>query len=752
MKLSARVLSVLAVLAVFAAIAFMQRDYAELTMAASYTGTATIEGPIRLDLVVSPPVGSPRDTMQLHIRVTNNSPTFTSPQIELQLPDSLRLGRGQLPTGMTANMNANTLQWLPVVPANASREEIFALKVSSADLTHPEQQVVMRLRTDSGEQTASALLWIGVPPRIMALDNQTHVSVGEPLSLGATIQGPGPFSETWDLGDGRRVVVNSPTVVFPTTGVFPVKVTVKNPVGEATYSTKITVVPHASADFVADDNTPAVGQSIVFSNVGGGQSPVDYWWDFGDGTVSNEAKPAHRFEAPGSYTVRLIAQNAFGLAETYQTLTVGIPPSAEIAVAESAPAGAQFSGEVAMSEGIDTSTQFSWDMGDGRRYESSKINHVFRRSGDYYVTMTASNEFGETKIGKWVHIDQGVLQVYMPMISNFSVSARGSSVDSIPQLANTSAADIPIDGAFVMEPIEFSAARIPSERLLTYINEARRQFDLPELSVSPVLSAAAQKHTADMAAAKHNQHTGSDGSMPPERLQFFGYENGYAGEATAWGFADPRQAVEFWVNSPGHRPIVLNRYATEVGLGYTVDYTAPSVWYWTAEFGNGTSLAEPPLLRIHTPATGHEMLNSGSVVFAWNWAKPLAAEEQFTIYLQGQNGLTPIGSVSKPAQGIQYRFNFEPLELPGAVGEFDWVVKLETKQGAEILSSEVRQLSIGLDPNLPTPTPTPTVAPTQAPTLVAPTIMPTYAATDVPPTPVPTATPLPILVTATPQP
>ena len=30
-------------------------------------------------------------------------------------------------------------------------------------------------------------------------------------------------------------------------------------------------------------------------------------------------------------------------------------------------------------------------MGDGRRYSSAKINHAYRQTGDYYVTLTASN-------------------------------------------------------------------------------------------------------------------------------------------------------------------------------------------------------------------------------------------------------------------------------------------------------------------------------------------------------------------------
>lgn len=41
-----------------------------------------------------------------------------------------------------------------------------------------------------------------------------------------------------------------------------------------------------------------------------------YSWDFGDGTVTQEEKPTHRFERPGTYTVRLTARYANCTVET----------------------------------------------------------------------------------------------------------------------------------------------------------------------------------------------------------------------------------------------------------------------------------------------------------------------------------------------------------------------------------------------------------------------------------------------------
>ena len=746
-------LALLAILAV-AFFSLVRRDTTVLTSAASYTGSASLSGPIQLDLTVSPPIGSPRDTLQLHVRLANSTSSFVSPQVLIQLPTTLRMDSSQLPTGVTSNVAANSIQWLPVVPASGGvRELSLPLKVSSADLARPEQPITVQLLTSDGPKSTATLLWIGIPPRIAKLDHPTHISVGQPLQLATEVQGPGPFVETWELGDGRRVPVQSPAVVYPIAGIYDVSVTVRNPIGADTRTSKLTVVPHVNAKFTPEDETPGLGQLVTFSNMGGGQQPVTYRWDFGDGSTSSAAQPAHSFDSPGTYKVTLIAENTFGISEVSQTVTVGNPPQADIIVAESAPAGTHLAGEVVAVSNDMSDTTFSWEMGDGKRYNSAKINHAYRRTGDYYVTMTASNEFGETQVGRWIHVDQGILQVYMPMISNFGGLTQGSSADTSPQAAETL---INLDETFVMEPLTFSAAA-PTDKLLAYVNEARRQFDLSELRASENLSAAAQKHADDMAAFGHTRHVGSDGSVPAERFLQYGYASSYAGEATAWGFIDPRQAVEFWVNSPSHRPIILNPYASEVGLGYTVDYKAPSVWYWTAEFGNTSAAAEAPELRVQAPAADLEVLNSQHVAFLWNWPSPLSPAQQFAVYLSGANGSFAIGTVLEPIIGTQYRLDFDPLSIPDTFGDYQWHVRLENNRGAEIVSSGTRALTVNIDPNLPTPTPLPTVTPPVSPTPLA-TSEPTMTVTATPTTveqeqaPLATETPLPPLVTATPLP
>ncbi len=749
MKLRPRSLLVLASLLVILAFFFAQREQAGLVEAASYTGLARIDGDLQLDLFVSPPIGTPGDSLQLQVLLTNHSNSLASPNIQLQLPSNLQIETSRLPAGATINLSSNTIHWLAIVPGqNGTREMVLPLKVASTDLKQPEQIITATLRHQDSESSASATIWIGVPPRVTGLVNSQRISVGQSLKLEVGATGPGPLSEMWELGDGRRLPLNSPTIVYPTAGVYNVLVTVSNPIGSATHESSITVVPHAVAQFQPKDETPGIGESVAFLNESGGQMPLGYTWDFGDGSVSNDANPQHVFESPGTYTVRLLTENEFGRSETTSLVTVGLPPTADIIVEDNTPAGEQIA---ALVVGDTANAQYAWEMGDGRVYDGTKIKHAYRHSGDYYVTLKASNEFGTTQVGRWVHVEPGTPRVYLPLINHLSGLTSGSSADATASSANIAQETFDLEGPFVMAPLEATQNISPLEQLLFYINEARGQFELPALQASTDLSAAAQKHTADMAGAQHTQHTGSDGSAPAERQLWYGYSQGYAGEATAWGFADPRQAVEFWVNSPSHRSIILNPFATEVGVGYTVDYAAPSVWYWTAEFGNSFAPAEAPVMRVQTPPDNLEALNSDLITFSWNWSQALDSTEQFSIYFYGSGSPKVVGTVKEPVIGTRFAFLLNLLNNPGLMGTLEWQIKLENSRGVVLAESPRRSLIVSPDPTIPTPTPLPTVAPTLEPT-ASPTVTPTPTAVPASPTPRPTIPPPPPLVTATPLP
>ena len=140
-------------------------------------------------------------------------------------------------------------------------------------------------RHQGAEYTADAPLWLGIPPLIGDLLPQNTVAVGQPIQLQAHVAGPGPLSAVWDLGDGRRLELVDPVVVFPTAGQHEVTLQVANPAGTIARRATVTVLPAPVASFQPDDDAPAIDQPITFVNSSGGQPPLTVFWDFGDGTT-----------------------------------------------------------------------------------------------------------------------------------------------------------------------------------------------------------------------------------------------------------------------------------------------------------------------------------------------------------------------------------------------------------------------------------------------------------------------------------
>ena len=89
------------------------------------------------------------------------------------------------------------------------------------------------------------------------------------------------------------------------------------------------------------------------------------------------------------------------------------------------------------------------------------------------------------------------------------------------------------------------------------------------------LTAAAQRHADDMLRNRVFSHAGSDGSSPRARMTEAGYgAAGSTGEIVFWATgsaATADAAIAFWMQSPGHRAIILNCAFTAGGFATAWD-------------------------------------------------------------------------------------------------------------------------------------------------------------------------------------
>jgi uncharacterized protein YkwD len=109
------------------------------------------------------------------------------------------------------------------------------------------------------------------------------------------------------------------------------------------------------------------------------------------------------------------------------------------------------------------------------------------------------------------------------------------------------------------------------------VNAARRRRGRRPLRHNARLALAATRHARDMAERNYFSHVSRDGRSFLDRIRRVDYlpRNGSwtVGENLAWGserLATPKQILNGWMRSPGHRANILDRKFREIGIGVVV--------------------------------------------------------------------------------------------------------------------------------------------------------------------------------------
>ncbi len=191
------------------------------------------------------------------------------------------------------------------------------------------------------------------------------------------------------------------------------------------------------------------------------------------------------------------------------------------------------------------------------------------------VNMKAPSE-GGTYAGDW--------EFENPAGRRFGVNSHGEDliwviikVDWGPGIGPTPTPP-PVNCAYTGNP-DFVA------KLLQLINVQRVANKRAPLTLQTNLSAAAARHSADMACNSYLDHAGSDGSSYQTRIQAANYTFTYASENIYAG-GDAQEAFDWWMGSPIHKANILDPKVTQIGIAYA--YYAQSLYggYYTLDFAH----------------------------------------------------------------------------------------------------------------------------------------------------------------------
>ena len=216
--------------------------------------------------------------------------------------------------------------------------------------------------------------------------------------------------EYWNFGDywgaGHDSIINwTPwpptfphTIAYPAIGSYSVMMLDSNYCGVDTAWVTINIVPPPTVSLMASPNPVCAGDPVTFNETTTGGANY-FEWNFDDGNGfnwSNAGDQTHTFNAQGTYNVQYAAsiQGATaGCADTASVAITVLPsPTAAFTLDQHA---ACTSLTTDPSNNSANAVSFLWDFGDGTTdTQPDPPPHTYPSTGDYVITLTASNSQG----------------------------------------------------------------------------------------------------------------------------------------------------------------------------------------------------------------------------------------------------------------------------------------------------------------------------------------------------------------------
>lgn len=239
--------------------------------------------------------------------------------------------------------------------------------------------------TDScGTDTICTTILVGCPPPTAAF---TWITTGLQVDFtDASVTLGSSITWAWDFGDGNTSTAQNPTHTYATADTFTVCLIVSDSCSSDTIC----------QDVITGCNTPLADWSATTAGLDANftdlttNTPLSWFWDFGDGNTSTQQNPTHSYAVQGTYIVCLTATNGCGSNTFCDTVTIVCPPPVAAYTATSSNLTVNFTD---VSSG--TPVQWAWDFGDGSPIVTTQNpSHTYTTPGTYLVCFGVANACG----------------------------------------------------------------------------------------------------------------------------------------------------------------------------------------------------------------------------------------------------------------------------------------------------------------------------------------------------------------------
>jgi gliding motility-associated-like protein len=227
----------------------------------------------------------------------------------------------------------------------------------------------------------------------------TLVAPSDTLCLGSSIQlvaqgGRGSATFVWAPAEGLNTTQGPVVVASPTQTTTYTLTGYEGGCPDDTVFT-LTVLPAPSADFLHTATRGCEGLTVAFQNQSTGAA--GYYWQFGDGGVSNDPNPVYTYTQAGDYVARLVAGAFGGCQDTAVSAVIRVARPVAAAFSSEPPASEVLvlpRGTVRFTSQSEGAVQWLWEFGDGRTSNRPSPTYEFLEPGTYRVLLTVHDAGG----------------------------------------------------------------------------------------------------------------------------------------------------------------------------------------------------------------------------------------------------------------------------------------------------------------------------------------------------------------------
>jgi len=273
----------------------------------------------------------------------------------------------------------------------------------------------------SGELTASTG---GGPAPLPVTFNATFaLAPGDALTNATYRFAPGGGTLPAEIGALDGVYWANGSTTFDTPGLVNVYLYVEDAIGQATtLYTTVYVAPGA-----APLATITVGTSPVWANASveftasasGGSGSYRFLWGFGDGTNATGNPVNTSFLDPGTYLVSVVVNDTVYGGTTTASIPITVYGLPTVAIAETSTGTYGTYRFTAIPHGGYGALNYTWLFGDGSSATGAVANHSWALSGNYSVTLQASDGYG--------HTATATISVLVPVLPSSGGGSGGST-------------------------------------------------------------------------------------------------------------------------------------------------------------------------------------------------------------------------------------------------------------------------------------------------------------------------------------